>query len=83
MPPVLTNIHLEFSPPPNTTAFLQPSDAGIIRALKAAYRRQYVMKIVDYFEAHGTAAPNLDAFKLVYMMSDAWTKITPDTIFHC
>jgi len=81
-PPVLTYIRLEFLLP-NITTFPQPLDAGIIRALKAAYRRQYVTKIADYIEAHSTAAPNLDVLELIHMISDAWMKITPDTIFHC
>jgi hypothetical protein len=37
-PPILTNICLKFLPP-NTTAFPQPSDAKIIQALNANYRR--------------------------------------------
>jgi hypothetical protein len=80
MPPILINIRLEFLPP-STTAFLQPLDVGIIRVLKDAYML-YVTKIVDNFEAHGTAA-HLDVLELVHTISDAWTKITPDTIFHC
>jgi hypothetical protein len=42
----------------------------------------YVMKIVDYFKAHGTAAPNLDVPEPVHIISDAWKKMAPDTIFH-
>jgi hypothetical protein len=41
------------------------------------------MKIVDFFEAHGTAVPNLDVLELIHMIRDAWMKITRDTIFHC
>ncbi|XP_057316743.1 tigger transposable element-derived protein 4-like [Hydractinia symbiolongicarpus] len=35
----LTNIHLVFLPP-NTTSVLQPMDQGVIRSLKAHYRRR-------------------------------------------
>jgi hypothetical protein len=39
--------------------------------------------IVDFFEAHDTAATNLNVLELIHMISDAWMKITRDTIFHC
>lgn len=37
----LTNIHVE-KLPPNTTAFLQPCDAGIIHSFKCQYKRIFI-----------------------------------------
>jgi len=57
-PPELTNVRLEYLPP-NTTAYLQPLDAGIIQSLKATNRQYFVSKLVDHFEAQEEVAPNL------------------------
>ena len=45
-PPALDHVTLVYLAP-NTTTWLQPLDAGIIRLLKARYRRKYVAYIVD------------------------------------
>jgi DDE superfamily endonuclease len=42
---VLTNVRLEFLPP-NCTSELQPLDAGIIHAAKAAYRRFFLEQVI-------------------------------------
>ena len=81
-PPVLDHITL-FYLPPNTTAWLQPLDAGIIRSLKAGYRCRYVTHIVDFFERTGTAAPKLDVLQVIYMIAAAWDELPTSVIFHC
>jgi len=81
-PPVLDHITL-FYLPPNTTAWLQLLDAGIIRSLKAGYRRRYVTHIVDFFERTGTAAPKLDVLQVIYMIAAAWEELPTSVIFHC
>ena len=45
----LTNIHLVFLPP-NTTSVLQPMDQGVIRSLKAHYRRRVVRLLCSALE---------------------------------
>ena len=47
--PHLTNIRVHYLPP-NTTAHLQPLDAGIIRSFKAHYRQYYCRHVLDQFE---------------------------------
>src|SRR5271170_7755521 len=59
--------------PPNTTAHLQPMDAGIIRAFKAYYRRSIVQKWVAVID-EGAAMPKLqidvkEAIKTLSMVS--------------
>ena len=81
-PPVLDHITLLYLPP-NTTAWLQPLDAGIIRSLKAGYRRRYVTHIVEFFEKTGTAAPKLDVLQVIYMVAAAWEELPTSVIFHC
>ena len=81
-PPVLDYVKLIYLPP-NTTAWLQPLDAGIIRSLKAGYQRRFVKYIVDYFEKYGTVAPNLNVLQVIYMVAEAWDELPAQTIFHC
>ena len=68
--PLLDHIKLIYLPP-NTTAWLQPLDAGVIRSLEAGYPRRFIQHMVDYFEKHEQAASNLDVLKVIYMVADA------------
>ena len=81
-PPVLDHIKLIYLPP-NTTAWLQPLDAGIIRSLKAGYRRRFVQYMVNYYEKHGEAAPKLDVLQVIYMVAEAWDELPSSVVFHC
>jgi hypothetical protein len=45
----LTNIELVYLPP-NTTAHLQPMDAGIIHSFKAKYKREFCNHIIHQFD---------------------------------
>jgi hypothetical protein len=45
----LTNIKLEFLPK-NTTAHLQPMDAGVIKSFKSKYKQKYIRHILTQFE---------------------------------
>jgi hypothetical protein len=46
----LSNIRVEYLPP-NTTAHLQPMDAGIIRSFKSKYKHHYCRHIINLFES--------------------------------
>lgn len=58
-------------------------NAGIIRSLKAEYRRCFVQYVVDYFENHNIAAPNLDVLQVIHMIANTWEELPVKTIFHC
>ncbi len=45
----LTNIEIVYLPP-NTTAHLQPMDAGIIHSFKARYKREFCNHIIYQFD---------------------------------
>ena len=45
----LSNIRVEYLPP-NTTAHLQPMDAGIIKSFKVKYKHYYCRYILELFE---------------------------------
>jgi hypothetical protein len=45
----LTNIELVYLPP-NTTAHLQPMDAGIIHSFKAKYKREFCRHLIKQFD---------------------------------
>jgi hypothetical protein len=46
----LTNIELVYLPP-NTTAHLQPMDAGIIHSFKAKYKNEFCKHIIRQFDS--------------------------------
>jgi hypothetical protein len=47
----LSHVRVHFLPP-NTTAHLQPMDAGIIKSFKAIYKQHYIRHILHQFEAN-------------------------------
>ncbi|GES82215.1 tigger transposable element-derived protein 6-like [Rhizophagus clarus] len=47
----LSHVRVHFLPP-NTTAHLQPMDAGIIKSFKAIYKQHYIRHIIHQFEAN-------------------------------
>ncbi len=46
----LTNIKLVYLPP-NTTAHLQPMDAGIINSFKSKYKKEYCKHLIHQFDS--------------------------------
>lgn len=69
--------------PKNTTPFLQPLDAGIIRMFKAGYRRRFATCLVDQFNRTGEAPLDIDILQSIRLISAAWDDIPPNVIFHC
>ena len=76
----LTNVHLEFLPP-NTTAHIQPMDAGIIRCFKAHYRRALVRHYIDCAEADQPQTVTIRT--ALKMTSDAWDAVGATVINNC
>ena len=93
----LSNITVRMLPP-NTTAYLQPQDAGIIRAFKAAVRRIQHHHVVDRLDevlqhaaAHGddsieretSALFQVDVLVAMRWAEEAWAAVTQTTITNC
>ena len=67
--------------PKNSTAHLQPMDAGIIRNFKLFYRKQL---ITDYMASLDRGKRfNVDLRKAILMIYDAWGQVKPETIENC
>ncbi|CAI5468792.1 unnamed protein product [Closterium sp. Yama58-4] len=82
----LSNVHLVFLPP-NTTAFTQPLDQGIIATAKARYRQHWLRAFTALWSADGATSavarfrPNLR--DVLGWLSDAWTSVGARTIQQC
>ena len=78
----LSNVNVHFLPP-NTTAHLQPLDAGIIRAFKAHYRAQLLAHVIGQFDAHGTVNFKIDLACTFRFIKIAWSQVTAESIVNC
>ncbi|KAH9453174.1 hypothetical protein Pst134EA_033100 [Puccinia striiformis f. sp. tritici] len=82
----LTNLKVEFLPP-NLTSVLQPCDAGIIRAFKAYYRRQFPEYAMARYkgdpDADGTTVFNINQLEAMHLARAAWQSVTQKTIANC
>lgn len=76
----LSNVELCFLPK-NTTSHLQPLDAGIIKAFKAAYRRDLVSLLVERAEQGEEMAINL--LQGLRMVHHAWQDVSAATVVNC
>ncbi|CAG4987969.1 unnamed protein product [Parnassius apollo] len=79
----LKSITLAFLPP-NTTSVLQPMDQGIIRSLKMNFRKNLVLKMINFLDANenhsSTKVTVLDA---ILMVNDARNKMSQSAIHNC
>jgi DDE superfamily endonuclease len=69
--------------PPNTTAHLQPMDAGIIRAFKAHYKKLYLHHVIQEFENGSDSPGHIDVLQAIRIIDRAWHAITMETIANC
>jgi hypothetical protein len=78
----LTNIELLFLPP-NTTAKLQPLDAGLIRSFKQRYRNQLLNYIIECLESENDCKKVLKKFNLLKAIHfmDSSIKSIPNSVF--
>jgi len=77
----LSHVKVHFLPP-NTTSWLQPMDAGIIRNFKAQYTKLVMNFIVDCLDKEKKLVlPDVkDAIKFA---NQAWNLVTKETIQNC
>ena len=76
----LTNVRLVFLPP-NTTAKTQPMDAGVIRCLKAHYRKNLAEMRLLAFE--GKKEFKVDVLEAMKLLDQAWKSVSDTTIQNC
>ncbi|KIJ46291.1 hypothetical protein M422DRAFT_46281 [Sphaerobolus stellatus SS14] len=65
------------------TPFVQPCDAGIIRCLKAHYRKAYCMCALQLEEADERDIYKINIREAMILVEEAWEHVTTDTIAHC
>lgn len=81
----LSHVKLRFLPP-NTTARLQPCDAGIIRAVKANYRTRLLRHLIFHMDDSINAsdlAKKINLLNAISWLNIAWDSLTAETIINC
>lgn len=77
---ILTNTKLQFLPP-NTTAHIQPMDAGIIQNFKAHYKKLLCRHFLSCIEDN--QKQTLDIKCALAFVKRAWNSVTVQTIVNC
>ena len=83
----LPHIKLVFLPP-NVTSIIQPCDMGIIRNLKANYRRKIVSRIVTCIDSSSSVtvsslAKSITLLDSMHMLKVAWQDVKESSIVNC
>jgi hypothetical protein len=76
------NVEVHFFQP-NLTSHVQPCDAGIIRCLKAHYRRFLCLRALELEEAGEQDIYEIDVLSSMRLLEQAWNEVTPETIKNC
>jgi len=77
----LRNLRLHFLPP-NVTSVLQPCDAGIIKQLKALYRKRLVRRQIEAVSKEGRLK-KIDLLEAIEMIASSWQEIQGESIQRC
>jgi len=83
----LTNVKVVYLPK-NTTALIQPCDAGIIRSLKGFYHTELRDRVLATLEAQGKgnsadAVKKVSVLDAVHMVARAWQSVSSSTVVNC
>ena len=77
----LSHVKLVFLPP-NTTSVSQPMDQGVIRCLKAHYRKRLVKLILRSLDSN-KPLPKVSLLTALQLLVSAWNKVSQITIVNC
>ncbi len=73
-----------FYQPPNTTSKIQPCDGGIIRSLKAYYRRRFNRLLIQRLQDKVADPEKIDVLEAMHIAVAAWNMdVKPETIRNC
>ena len=81
----LSNIKLQFLPP-NSTSKVQPLNQGIIKALKARYRKKLLQHLIGQMDLTASATElsrKITILDATYWIAEAWDKTSLTTIQKC
>ncbi|KAE9042025.1 hypothetical protein PR003_g6223 [Phytophthora rubi] len=82
----LTNVTVQHLPP-NTTACIQPMDAGIIASFKAAYKKRQIRYVYNKLREPGSIKKDpyaIDQLQAMKWSDEIWREVTKkDTIKNC
>ena len=68
--------------PPNTTSKTQPMDQGVIRSLKAKYRRKIIKRLIRAVDMK-KKLPQTSIFDALQLLQSAWSEVSELTIKNC
>jgi hypothetical protein len=68
---------------PNLTSHVQPMDAGIIRTLKAHYKKSILAHSLDREQDGERDIFALDMLEAIQFLQAAWDHLSPATIANC
>ena len=77
----LSHVKLVFLPP-NTTSVSQPMDQGVIRCLKAHYRKRLVKLILRSLDSN-KPLPKVSLLTALQLLVSAWNEVSQTTIVNC
>ena len=76
------NVRVEFFEP-NLTSHVQPCDAGIIRTVKALYRKAFCLRAIDLDDAEEREIYKINLLEAILMVKEAWAQVSSSTIANC
>lgn len=68
---------------PNLTPYVQPMDAGIIRTLKAKYKKAILERSLDLEESGEQDIFKIDQLQAMRILEKAWDAVSEQTIANC
>ena len=68
--------------PPNTTSKTQPMDQGVIRSLKAKYRRKIIRRLTKAVDTK-KAFPKTSILDAMQLLQSSWSEISETTVKNC